>query len=609
MLSHMLDCELFTVKRPGWHHAVNIALHAATSVLLFLVLLQMTGARWPSAAVAALFALHPLHVESVAWIAERKDVLSGLWWMLTMLAYVRYARRPAIGRYLVVAAALAMGLMSKPMLVTLPLVLLLLDYWPLQRFRVASETGSIFGPRRQRSDRSDSRRGKASGGRRRRSRAEPVPPQRKAPLPRPQNTLLPLVLEKLPLLAMSAAVSIVTWLTQRGAMELLGTEITFVQRLSNALVGYVSYLGMTLWPRPLAVFYPFVRDRPLWQPLAAAVFLAAVTLSVLGPLRRRRYLAVGWFWYLGTLVPVIGLVQVGRQSIADRYTYLPLIGIFIMAAWGAADLSAAWPRRAKQLLWIPLAAAVLAAATVQTHTQLGYWSDSKQLFRHDLEVAGDNVVAWGNLGVALDDEGQYNSAVDCLRKAWKSEPDDFMANQRLGLSLVQLGQIDEGIPYLRKAIRLNRRDAKCHCHLGKALQLQRKIDEASREFYEAVRVSPDFPDAYNSLAWLRATYPEARFRNGPEAVRLAEKACNLTQYKEDSYLDTLAAAYAEAGQFDQAVETAKRALEVARQDTDSNNETIAERQRHLKLFEAHQPLHEYPKPPPARKSKAEGTGI
>ncbi len=339
MLSHMLDCQFFGVARPGWHHAVNLALHAANSVLLFLVLLEMTGARWPSAAVAALFALHPLHVESVAWIAERKDVLSTLFCMLTMLAYVRYARQPAPPRYLVVFGALALGLMCKPMLVTLPLVLLLLDYWPLRRFRglerpaAAREPAGSALPPGQRA-KAAPRRAAAAAERGPRNRPGTVPVCRRpeSPPAPPQYAVLTLLLEKLPLLALSVVFSIVTFLTQRSAMS-PWSGLDWLPRIGDALVGYVSYLGMTLWPRPLAVFYPLVPGRPWWQPAAAAALLAAITALVLWQVRRRPCLAVGWFWYLGTLVPVIGLVQVGLQSIADRYTYLPLVGIFIMAAW------------------------------------------------------------------------------------------------------------------------------------------------------------------------------------------------------------------------------------------------------------------------------------
>jgi tetratricopeptide (TPR) repeat protein len=579
MLSYMLDSEVFGPKHPGGHHAVNVVLHAAASVLLFLALVRMTAARWPSAAVAALFALHPLHVESVAWIAERKDVLSAVWWMFTLLAYAHYARQPTPRRYLLVFATLAMGLMSKPMLVTLPLVLLLLDYWPLQRWAGAGEAAAAAKP---------------PGKRRRRPGAVAVAPRGTSPGRFPQYALRRLILEKLPLLALSVGISIVTCKCQTGAMGLMDTEATFPARLSNAVVGYVSYLGMTFWPRSLAVFYPFVSHRPLWQPLAAAALLAAITAAVLWPLRGRRWLAVGWFWYLGTLVPVIGLVQVGTQSIADRYTYLPLIGIFIMAAWGVADLTAAWSAAAKRLLWIA-AAVVLAAAAWQTHLQLGYWSDSIRLLEHDIRVVGDNVVALWDLGLAYDAKNQPNEAIDCYRRFLSLRPQDAAGNNRLGTSLFKQHRTDEAVKYLRKAVRLDGGKEAFHFDLGSALLVEGNIDEALAEFKEAIRLKDDFAMPYNSIAWVRATYPDAKFRNGAEAIRYARRACELADENDADRLDTLAAAYAEAGQFDRAVATARRAVAAAQKAGDKKH--VAEFQKHLKLFEGRRPLHEALKPP------------
>jgi tetratricopeptide (TPR) repeat protein len=608
MLSHMLVCECFGAEQPGWHHAVNIALHAAASALLFLALLRMTAALWQSAAVAALFALHPLHVESVAWVAERKDVLSAVCWMLTLLAYVHYARRPALGRYLLVFAALALGLMSKPMLVTLPLVLLLLDYWPLGRFDGLSRAGLFFGPRANLAgDLGDDTPPRTApgepsrrpAGKRRQPRAAAARTAGKSALL--VRRFLPLLLEKLPLLALSVAVCVKTYLSQIGAMSLLGDKATFSARLSNALVGYVNYLGMTFWPRPLAVLYPFVDDRPPWQPLAAAVLLAAITVAVLGPLRRRRYLAVGWFWYLGTLVPVIGLVQVGVQSIADRYTYLPLIGIFIMAAWGAADLTAAWSVRAQRLLWIPVAAAVLAAATLQTRQQLGFWSDSEQLFRHDIDVVGDNVTALANLGAALDTKREYESVIECHRRIVKLEPANVKENIRLVTLLFRHDRLDEAVDCLRRAIGLNPKEKKFRDDLAVALLVQGKADEALAEFHKTIDLSSDYPTPYNGIAWIRATHPEAKYRNAAEAIDYAQRALKLAEKKDcppaglSHLLDTLAAAYAEGRQFDQAVGTARRALALAEKANDK--ELIAKLQKHQKLFQARQPVRDVPKLP------------
>ncbi|MGO8688515.1 MAG: tetratricopeptide repeat protein [Thermoguttaceae bacterium] len=607
MFSHMLVCECFGAERPGWHHAVNIALHAAASVLLFLALLRMTAARWPSAAVAALFALHPLHVESVAWIAERKDVLSAVFWMLTLLAYARYARQPALGRYLLVFAALALGLMSKPMLVTLPLVLLLLDYWPLRRFGGPWGSGLFFGPQaalagglgsedlgRQSPRGPSPRPGRKS--RNRRAAAAAAAPESPARFP----PLVPLLLEKLPLLALSVAVSIVTYRSQTHAMSLLGNEATLPARLSNALVGYASYLGMTFWPYPLAALYPFVKHPP-WQAAAAAALLAAITAAVLWPLRRRRYLAVGWFWYLGTLVPVIGLVQVGFQSIADRYTYLPLIGIFIMAAWGAADLTAAWSARAQRRLWIPVAAAVLVAAAVQTRQQLRYWSDSERLFTHDIEVVGDNPVALWDLSAALEFRKEYDGAMDCYRRIVKKDPEDAKGNNRFGRSLLGHGRVNEAVGYLRQAARLEPEEKQFHYDLASALLVQGKIDEALAEFHKTIALDRDYAQPYNSIAWIRATHPAAEFRNAAEAIAYAQRACKLSQNRDPHMLDTLAAAYARGGQFDKAVETARFAVALAKKAGDT--ELVAELRKHWKQFDAHQPVRDVPNPPLMRSSE------
>jgi hypothetical protein len=307
-LSLMLDCQLFGAGA-GSHHLVNVGFHVANSVLLFLVLRRMTGRRWPSALVVALFALHPLHVESVAWVAERKDVLSTLFWILTMGAYVRYARRPGVLRYLPVFAFLLLGLMAKPMLVTLPFVLLLLDYWPLGRLARAEAGATGLAPS-----------GEVAGGRR--------------------AKVWRLVLEKVPLLVLAAASCVVTFAVQRHGEAVMPLErLALPARMANAAVSCVAYLGKMVWPQGLTVLYPYPADRPAWEVAAAAAFLLAVTAAAAALVRRRPYLAVGWFWYLGTLVPVIGLVQVGEQPMADRYTYVPLIGTFIMVAWAAGDLA------------------------------------------------------------------------------------------------------------------------------------------------------------------------------------------------------------------------------------------------------------------------------
>ena len=361
-MSHTLDWRLFG-PRPAGHHLTSLLLHVANTLLLFLVLVRATGATGRSAAAAALFGIHPLHVQSVAWVAERKDVLSTLFWMISMMAYVRYARAPSLPKYLVVAAAFALGLAAKPMLVTLPFALLLLDVWPLGRW---GARGARF-----------------------------------------------LLAEKLPLIALSAIFGAVTFAAQRSGGGIASAEVVPLGlRVSNALVSYVRYLGKTIWPRGLAIFYPHPLDTlPAWQVLGAALFLTAVTLTAVRQRRGHPYLLFGWLWYVGTLVPVIGLVQVGAQAMADRYTYVPAIGVFVAACWGvAALLDRLMPRRpAASRRWAAIlgSAAVLLLA-VATRAEAGFWRDSRTLFEHALAATKNNYTAHTGLGSALAAKGSVD---------------------------------------------------------------------------------------------------------------------------------------------------------------------------------------------------------
>lgn len=390
-ISHMLDTSLFG-HGPAGPHLVNVLLHAVNTVLLFHVLKRMTGALWRSAFVAALFGLHPLHVESVAWISERKDVLSTLFWMLTMLAYVRYVERPSVGRYFLVAAAMAVGLMAKPMLVTLPFALLLLDFWPLGR--------SVRG----------------AGWK--------------------------LVVEKLPLFALSAASSVVTYFAQKTGAAMTEFEyLPFGARLANAVVSYVSYLWKTLFPRGLVVPYPYpLGGLPAWQVALASLALLALTILVIRSARVRPYLVTGWLWYLGTLVPVIGLVQVGAQAMADRYTYVPLIGVFIVAAWGIPDAvgRTSDTRRMRALAWA--AAAVLALLAVLTWRQVGFWRNNVTLFERTLAFTGENRVAEDNLLPGYRDEGQYRAAIELGESIVRRRPDDLAARYNLAVTYADAGE-------------------------------------------------------------------------------------------------------------------------------------------------------------------------
>ena len=441
-LSHMMDCEIFGL-RAGWHHLTNVWIHALSTLLLFALLRRMTGSRWPSAVVAFLFALHPLHVQSVAWIAERKDVLSALFWMLTLWAYAGYVARPGAGRYALLASTFCLGLMAKPMLVTLPVVLFLLDYWPLRR---------------------DAR-------------------------------LWSRIREKLPLIAISIAASVVTYLVQHRAKATASLELVPVAtRFENALVSYVVYIAKMFWPTGLAVFYPYSRGSLAGPAALAGIALAAVTVLVVRAFTRRPYLAVGWLWYLCTLVPVIGLVQVGAQARADRYMYIPMIGLAIALAWSAEELLRSRPRTR-----IALTAAAGAACAVVTWTQVGYWQDGYSLFQHAVAVTTDNWVARFNLASLLDVRGQDQEAITQLREVVRLKPNFAVAHAELGQILARQGQTEEGILELQAAVRLKPDDADAHYRLGSALGTVGRTDQAAAEFSETVRLQPDNADAHYNL--------------------------------------------------------------------------------------------------------------
>jgi len=519
-LSHILDCQLFGLN-PFWHHFTSFLFHVANTLLLFWVLKRMTGAIWRSAFVAAAFALHPLHVESVAWVAERKDVLSGLFWILTMAAYVRYAARPSLGKYLLVVLALCLGLMAKPMLVTLPFVLLLLDYWPLGRLQLEW------------------------------SKARQVSSQSEAVKVNYQKaTVWRLIAEKIPLFVLVAVSSVVTFMVQRsaGAVQ-LEESFPINYRIINALTSYIAYLGKMIYPSHLAVFYPHLLDSlPLWQPILSALALIIVSAAVIYTIRRWPYLAVGWFWYLGTLVPVIGLVQVGSQAMADRYTYLPSIGIFIMVAWAVAELLAKLRYRTFTLQIA--AGVVLVLLLLFTRVQVQYWQNSLTLFKHAVEMTENNFRMHNNYGKALMVEGHFDDAIEHFKEILKINPQYFKAQNNLGLAYYMKGEIEQAITYLDKALQLK----------------------------------PEWVGPMQNLAWIKATQPNPKFRDTQEAVRLAERACELTDYKNPALLDTLAVAYAAVGKFPEAVDTAKKALELA--ESSGHNQRIEGIRSRLHFFKA-----------------------
>jgi protein O-mannosyl-transferase len=581
-LSHMLDCQLYGVNAGG-HHLTNVILHTISVLLLFLLLKQMTGAFWQSAFVAGLFAVHPLHVESVAWIAERKDVLSAVFFMLTLAAYARYARRPSPTRYLLVALLFAFGLMSKPMLVTVPFVLLLLDYWPLGRI-TDKKTG--VGTRLQR-----------------------------------------LITEKIPLFALSAFSCIATLLAQRHGPTTID-QLPFLWRLNNTFVSYVTYIWQMLWPTRLAVFYPHPNDRlPLVEVMAPIALLIGISLVAIYLRRTKPYLVTGWFWYLGMLVPVIGIVQVGEQAHADRYTYLPQIGMYIMIAWTVGDLLLKSTPRFRHALVGILAAITLVSLGARAFAQASYWKNSESLWNRTLAVTGENDVAHNNLGflflrrgeldkaisefrAALDIRSRntqthyslgaaliqsnlgnalarkqlWDEAVDHLQQAVRLRPDYADAYFNLGSVLFQQGRLNEAIAQWQKALEIRPRDAEAHRNVASARRKQGNVKEAISEYEQALNIVPEDSVALNNLAWILATSFDASMRDGTRAVTLAVKAVQTSGGRDPNFVRTLAAARAEAGQFAEAVATAEAAKALA--DTQSKPELVNRLEEEISLYRA-----------------------
>jgi Flp pilus assembly protein TadD len=461
----MLDVELYGLDAGG-HHVTNLLFHVASTLLLFGLLRRTTGQAGPSAFVAALFAIHPLHVESVAWVAERKDVLSTLLWLLTVWAWVRYAAAPRLGRYLLVVLLFALGLMAKPMLVTLPLTLLLLDWWPLRRFRPGEAGG-----------------GGATGL---------------------VTGLVPLVVEKIPLLVLSAISSALTLHAQRAGGALVSLRsIPLRERIPGAILALAGYLWKMLWPAHLSVFYPHdAAMRPAWQILGAALLLAALTAAAFWLARRAPYALMGWLWYVGTLVPVIGLVQVGGQAMADRYTYVPLIGIFIAIAWGAADLARARPRL-RGVLAAGGAVAVLSLA-VATRAQAAFWSSDIALFERAVHATSGNALAHNNLGLAFFRDGRTQEAIAHYREALRIEPTDSFARRNLAYALLEEGRFAEALEQYTKLLDLLPGDPETRFHMARALQRLGRPAEAVARYTEALRLKPDFEQARNNLANLLA---------------------------------------------------------------------------------------------------------
>jgi tetratricopeptide (TPR) repeat protein len=743
-LSHMLDCELYGLH-PGLHHITNLIIHIANVLLVFAILRRLTGAAWKAWFVAAVFAVHPLNVDSVAWIAERKNILSTFFWLLVILSYSEYAKRGGLGWYLVTLFLFVLGLMAKPMLIVLPFVMILLDYWPLGRLKLgaASETQGREGINR-------------------------------------------LVLEKVPFFILSGIFVYISSLSLRRLGIIVSTDrVPMKIRVANALVSYVKYVEKVFWPRGLAVYYPFPKSVPMWQSIGALLLLVLTSFVLIWVLRKRRYSTVGWLWYLGTLVPVIGLAQAGLwPAMADRWAYVPLLGIFIIIAWGAGDLAVRYNLRK----FIPaLGMAWLAVLMVCSRVQVGYWQDGYTLFTRALEVTeknsvahlnlantllkkkkvdeaitaykriielyGDSVDVYYNLAWAFQSLGNLDEAVSYYRKALQIKPNDVRTHIGLGTALAELDNLDKAVNHYRKAIEIdpyytkayenmctalqlqgkfeeateyyhkalernpnlakvhynlgvvlinmNRIDTaidefratlrldpthhEAHNNLGVALSKKNRNDEAIKEFHKALRIKPDWSEArnnlnklilrkklnetveqytqmlrrnpddpnvlhrlarvlyqqgkieqaikhwteaarlkpgwpevhnnlatafyrkgdarqavkhwteavaykpdwaetHNNLAWILATTEDEEVRNTAEAVRFAERACQLTNYKRPAMLDTLSVAYAAEDRFIEAIETAEKAIELAQ--TAEQEKIARDIRNHLELYKA-----------------------
>jgi tetratricopeptide (TPR) repeat protein len=551
-ISLMLDHQLYGLD-PAGYHVTNVILHAATAVLLFLGVRRLTGFLWRSAFIAAVFAVHPLHVESVAWVTERKDVLSGLFFSLTLLGYANYVVRLKVRAsaakffYALTLLFFALGLMSKPMLVTVPLVLWLIDYWPLNRLQPAAtepswRIGSWRIPRR-------------------------------------------VLVEKVPMLGLAAISSIITLFAQRDVMQPI-KSLPLGLRFENAAVSCAAYLRQMLLPIDLVVFYPPPEHGfPWWKLAVTATVLAGITALAFVLRSRRPYLLVGWLWYVVMLVPVIGIVQVGTQARADRYTYLPHIGLYLLITWLMAEI---WIRH-RRLLATAAVATVLACLGC-AWCQAGYWKNSETLWRHALTYPGNDEVpgCHDSLGAALDTSGRLDEAIVEYQRAVALSPDFASAHNNLGFALLRRNRVAEAIAEFQKAVEYNPTLLVARGNFGNALLRGGREREAVEQFEAALKLNPQFASALNSLAWVLATSSDASLRNGPRAVELAQQINEITGGNVAECLDTLAAAYAEAGNFPEAIQTAERAVELAK--ARGNEPFIADMEAHLKLYQAGQPL-------------------
>jgi len=603
-MSHLLDVQLFGLK-PRWHHLTNLLFHIANTLLLFFVFHRMTKAPWKSAFVAALFALHPLHVESVAWVAERKDVLSTFFWMLTMAAYIHYVehrtedgeRRSEDGRqgtedgrqrtedegsfsgirfptsdfrYLTVLIFFALGLMAKPMLVTLPFVLLLLDYWPLQRLE-PKKSAQEFRTGINEPLSANKRKGKS--GRNHTSGSGPSPDMMRGLVRTLQSMLKeekpaahkyqwalvrPLILEKIPLLALAALSCIVTYFVQKKGGAVIPIEaFPLGARVANGCVSYIIYIAKTVWPINLAVFYPHPGLLPLWQVLGAVLFLGAVSFAVIRSAKRFPYLAVGWLWFAGTLVPVIGIVQVGVQAMADRYTYIPLIGLFVMAAWGTPELLKKW-QPTRPLRKEPLFASsvlILACLSIVTWIQVGYWRNSIALYDHSLKVT-PSVGILCNRGVAYEKLGDHRQAISDYDRVIEIDPKYADAYSNRGITYDKLGNHRQAIEDFERAIEINPQYADAYSNRGAAYGVLGNYRQAISDYDRAIEFNPEHAEAFNNRGVAYGKLGDQR-----QAISDYNRAIEFNPKYADAY-DNRGAAYGELGNHRQAISDYDRAIEI-----------------------------------------------
>ena len=532
-ISHMLEFQFFGFN-PGAFHFTNVFLHALATLLLFLLLQRMTGSTWRSAFVAAIFAIHPLRAESVVWIEERKDVLSGVFFMLTLAGYLHYTRKPSFGRYLTMSILFAAGLLSKPMLVTTPFILLLLDYWPLQR----NQKSEIRGQKSE------------------------------------VQTWLRLVAEKIPLFVLSVTVAIFTSLGIAPAHS-AADQLPFLARIGNAFVSYLIYIWQMIWPANLGVFYPYPQNGwPIWQVTAAAAILVAITIVIFASRRSYPYLLVGWLWYLSMLLPVIGIIQVNLQAHADRYTYLPQIGLYLLVTWTVADFlkTPNAEHRTSNAELKPLISTsrvgrwalsvfcvgIIAALAFAARAQASYWRDSETLWTHTIAVTKDNYFAHASLADLLMRRGRVNEAIEHSEEALRFRPGDADAQNNLGLALLQTGDLKRAVAHLQKAL----------------------------------EIDPGHMNAEVNLAWILATSPDNSTRDGARAVQLAEDVARRAGHPNAIVLRTLAAAYAETGRFVDAIETAQDAITVAK--ATGNDGLAADLERNIAAYRSNQPIRSGP---------------